>query len=147
MNDKQFKLLRWAPIAGSITLVLLIAIISASTISELNEAVYWRKHTFQVILEAQAEEDTLVNAQASVHRFAAEGVPSLLIEYQNETNAELREFNKLTELTRDNPDQQQRLKDLNAAIKAVFDYDNKVIGVYARQGSEAALKMEDQGAD
>lgn len=135
------------PVAGSLAVVILIAALSAKTVSELNEAVYWRKRTLGVLLKAQSEEDNLINAQASVHRFAVSGSPNLLIEYQIETNAELREFNKLTELIEDNPAQQQRLKELDAAVNAVFDHDNRVIGVYARQGSEAAQKLEGEGAD
>lgn len=140
---KNFNLLRWLPFVGSVALMVLIVVVSVVTIKELRQATYWRKHTFQVILNAQAYEDGLIDTQSRIQRYAAAGAPNLLIEYQSDTNAELQEFNKLTELTRDNPGQQQRLKDLNAAVKAVFDYDNRVVGVYARQGKEAAQKMEE----
>ena len=145
MKEKHFNLLRWAPVSASVVLVALIAVISARTVAELKKATYWRKNTFDVILNAQAYEDSLIHAESHIQRYVADGTPNLLVEYQNDTNSELREFNRLTELTRDNPEQQQRLKTLDAAVRAVFDYDNRVVGVYARQGAQAALKMEESG--
>jgi methyl-accepting chemotaxis protein len=144
---KNLNLLRWLPVAGSVALMVLIAIVSAMTVGELKQATHWRKHTFQVILDAQAYEDKLVDAQSRIQHYTEAGKPNLLIEYESDTNAELQEFNKLTALTGDNPEQQRRLKDLDAAVKAVFDYDNRVVGVYARQGSGAALKMEEAPED
>ena len=143
MKEKHFRILRWLPVAAAVALMILIAIISTVTIKELKEATYWREHTIQVMLDAQAYEDNLVDAESHVRRYVAAGTPNLLVEYQNETNVEMQEFRELRELTADNPGQQQRLKDLDAAMKAVFDHDNRVIGVYARQGTEAALRMED----
>ena len=142
MKEKHFNLLRWLPAIASIGVVILIVFISAITLADLKKATYWRKHTFEVILNAQAYEDRLMDAQSRIRRYATAGTATLLIEYQNDTNSELQEFNKLAELTRDNPDQQRRLKELDAAMKAVFDYDNRVIGVYARQGAEAATQLE-----
>lgn len=39
------------------------------------------------------------------------------------------------------------MQNLAAAVKAVFAYDNKVIGIYARQGSNAALQAEETVED
>ena len=41
-----------------------------------------------------------------------------------------------------NFEQEKRLKDLTIAVQAVFAYDNKVIGVYARQGQPTAQQTE-----
>jgi CHASE3 domain sensor protein len=147
MKEKHIRLLRWIPVVGSLLVVALVAIISGLTFRELREAVYWRNRTFETILETQTYEDLLLDAQGRVRHYAAEGAPKLLIEYQNDTNTELREFEKLAELTRDNPEQLKQLQELNAAVNAVFDLDNRVIAVYARQGPAAALKTETEGAD
>jgi CHASE3 domain sensor protein len=145
MNDRQFNFLRWTPVAISLVLMILIAAISIKTVSELKKATYWREHTFKVILDAQALEDKLLDAQSGVDRYAATGTPNLLVEYRNDTNVEAREFNELATLTRDNPDQQQRLKNLSAAVKAVFDYDDHIVAIYGQNGPAAALKA-DSGA-
>ncbi len=142
MKERNFNLLRWTPVAASVALMVMIAIVSIATVSELKKATYWREHTFQEVLDAQTLEDKLVDAQDSVRGYAGKGQADLLIEYKNDTNVDLQEINQLAALTRDNPEQKQRLQNLAAAVKAVFAHDDKVIGVYARQGSNAALKAE-----
>jgi CHASE3 domain sensor protein len=147
MKEKQFNLLRWAPVAASVGLMVMIAIISVATVSELKKATYWREHTFQEVLDAQTLEDKLVDAQSSVRGYVGKGQANLLIEYKSDTNVDLQEFNQLAALTRDNPEQEQRLQNLAAAVKAVFVHDNKVIGIYAQQGSNAALQVEETADD
>jgi CHASE3 domain sensor protein len=143
MKEKHFNLLRWSPVAASVLLMIVIAVISTATVSELKKATYWREHTFQTILDAQTVEDKLIDAQSSVRGYVKKGQSNLLLEYKNDTNIDLQEFNQLVELTRDNPEQQKRLQDLAVAVKAVFAHDNKVIGVFARQGAEAALQANE----
>lgn len=147
MKDKYFNLLRWVPIAASVMLMVMIAIISLATVSELKKSTYWREHTFQTILDAQTIEDKLVDAQSSVRGYAGRGQSNLLIEYKSDTNVDLQEINQLVELTRDNPRQQKRLQDLADAMKAVFASDNKVIGIFAREGTEAALQADETVED
>ncbi|HTJ00190.1 MAG TPA: CHASE3 domain-containing protein, partial [Dongiaceae bacterium] len=147
MKTKYFNLLRWLPVIASVALVGLIIFISALTVAKLKEATHWRKQTFQAVLDAQTYEDNLINAQSHLRRYAAAGTPDLLIEYKNDTNSEIREFNQLTELTPGNSEPQQRLKKLGAAMQAVFALDDRVIGIYARQGAAAAAQLEAQGAD
>lgn len=143
MKDRQFNVLRWTPVAVSIGLMILIAAISVRTVSELRKATYWREHTFQVILDAQALEDKMLDAQDGVDRYVANGTPNLLVEYRNDTNVETRDFDELATLTRDNPEQQQRLKDLSEAVKAVFAFDNRVVAIYGQKGPKAAAQADD----
>jgi CHASE3 domain sensor protein len=142
MKDTQFKLWRWAPATVSAVLMIVIVFISVRTVSELKKATYRREHTFQVLLDTQALEDSLVNAQGSERGYLQTGQPRLLVEYKTETNAEIEELSQLDELTKNDPEQQARLKELAAAIKAVFAHDDQVIGVYARQGTPTASKSE-----
>jgi len=93
MKDRQFNILRWTPVGISIALMILIAGISVRTVTELKKATYWREHTFQVILDAQALEDKLLDAQDGVDRYTSTGTPNLLVEYRNDTNTEAKEFN------------------------------------------------------
>jgi len=103
MKEKHFNLLRWTPVAASVALMVMIAVVSVATVSELKRATYWREHTFQEVLDAQTFEDKLVDAQNSVRDYAGKGQANLLIEYKSDTNVDLQEFNQLTALTRDDP--------------------------------------------
>jgi CHASE3 domain sensor protein len=143
MKDKNFNLLRWIPVAVSVTLMLAIIIVAIASVAELKKATSWRDQTFQTILDAQTFEDKLVDAQDSVHDYAGKGQASLLIEYKKDTNTDLQEFNQLAQQTRNDPDQEQRLKTLRAAVQAVFTDDSKIIGIYARQGSNAAVQADE----
>lgn len=131
------------PIGASVALMILIVIVSVATVSQLNKANRWREQTFQIVLDAQTLEDTLEDAQRSEHKYAAGGSPSLLVEYQKDTNAEMQEFNDLMALTRNDVGQRKRLQDLAVAVQAVFSNDNKVLALYARQGAKPALAMDD----
>jgi CHASE3 domain sensor protein len=143
MRERQFNLLRWTPVVASVALLVLIAIVSVATVSELKKVTFWREHTFQEVLDAQTLEDKLVDTQSSVRGYVGKGQANLLIEYKNDTNVDLQELNQLVVFTRDNSEQEQRLQNLAAAVKAVFAHDNKVIGIYAQQGSNAALRAEE----
>ena len=123
--------------------MLVIAIVAVASVSELNKATTWRDQTFQTILDAQMFEDKLVDAQDSVHDYAGKGQANLLVEYKKDTNSDFQEFNQLVQLTRNDPEQERRLKTLSAAVQAVFADDNKIIGIYARQGSNAAVQADE----
>jgi CHASE3 domain sensor protein len=142
MNDRHFNVLRWTPATISAALLILIVLVSIRNVSQMKTATYWREHTFKVILDAQALEDKLLDAQSGVDHYVSGGTPNLLVEYRNDTNDEAREFNELTSLTRDNSEQQRRLRDLSSAIKAVFDYDARVIAIYGQKGPQAAAQAE-----
>lgn len=143
MKPHHFNLWRWIPVIVSAGLMVLIIVISAATISGLRRATQWRERTFQVVLDAQTFEDKLLDAQRSEHAYARDGRPELLVEYQNDTHAEMRELNELMVLTNDDAAQQARLQELTQALQSVFSNDNKVISIYARQGSKPALAMDE----
>jgi len=143
MKDRHFNVWRWLPVTASVALTVLIIVVSVSTITELKKTTHQREHTFKEILDAQTIEDKLIDAQKSVHNYARKGQANLLLEFKSDTNIDLQEVTELEKLASDDPEQQARLQDLADAVKAVFAYDNKVIGMYARQGSEAAVKMDE----
>jgi CHASE3 domain sensor protein len=142
VKESEFKILRWAPVVASVMLMVVIVIISVRTVSELRKATNWREHAFKTILDAQTFQDKLVDAQNTVRNYVGKGSSDLLIEYRNDTNIDLKEVGQLADLTSNDPEQEKRLKELTTAVQAVFAYDNKVIGVYARQGQQTAQQAE-----
>ena len=146
MSERQFNALRWTPAGISIGLMILMAVISIGTVSQLRNVTHWRQHTFQVILDAQSLEDKLLDAQSGLDRYVTSGSPNLLVQYRNDTNTEEREFEELVALTQDNQQQQDRLKELSEAIRAVFAFDNRIVAIYGQNGPMAAMQA-DEGAD
>jgi CHASE3 domain sensor protein len=137
--------LRWLPVAGSLILMVMVAFIATGTMSELRSATYWREHALQEILAAHSYEDNLVNIQNGMRDFVTMGDADGLALCQRSIRVEPQLFDQLVSLTRDNPEQQQKLKALSLAVKEVFAYDGTLIDVYKGQGAEAVLRTEQAG--
>jgi len=142
---KSLDLLRWLPVAAAVALMVMVAFISARTMSELKNAIYWRQHSFQEILAAHAYEDNVMSIQSNMRDFVTTGDAAALASCQRSIKLEPQLFDQLVSMTRDNPAQQQRLKTLSVAMKDVFDYDRRLIEIYKQRGAEAVLQTEQTG--
>lgn len=138
---------RWLPMAGSVALMLMVAFLSATTISQLKDAIYWRKHTFQVILAAQAFQNNFLDIQRAARGYVVMGTPSFLSAYGNFTNLEQRQFKQLNELTQDNPSQWSRLSLIGRDVNNALDYYNQLIATYNTNGPEGVLRLDSFGKD
>ena len=125
--------------------MVMVAVIATRTMSELKSAIYWRQHTSREILAAQSYEDNLVNIQNGMRDFVTMGDATSLTLCQHCIQLEPELYDQLVHLTRDNPAQQQRLKDLSVAMKDVFGYDARLIDLYRQRGAEAVLRTEQNG--
>jgi CHASE3 domain sensor protein len=142
---KSLDFLRWLPVAAAVALMVMVAFISARTMSELKNAIYWRQHSFQEILAAHAYEDNVMSIQSNMRDFVTTGDAAALASCQRSIKLEPQLFDQLVSLTGDNPAQQQRLKALSVAMKDVFDYDGRLIFLYKQRGAEAVLRTEQTG--
>jgi len=142
---KSLNFLRWLPVAVSVTFMVLVALISARTMSELKNAIYWRQHSFQEILAAHAYEENVMSIQNGMRDFVTMGDAVALASSQRCIKLEPQLYDQLVKLTRDNPAQQQRLKALSAAMKDLFNYDGRLIDIYKQRGAEAVLRTEQTG--
>jgi CHASE3 domain sensor protein len=142
---ENFNFLRWMPVTGSVTLMVMIAFVSAVNTAELRNATFWRQHTIEVILDAQSFEENLIDLQRGARGYVTAGDTNALASYQSTLKLEPEQFNQLVKLTSDNPVQQRRLKDLAAAMANVFSYDRRVIALYDRQGFAAVSKTDANG--
>jgi CHASE3 domain sensor protein len=123
----------------------MIAFVSAVNMAELKSATFWRKHTYQSILNAQTFEDNLIDIQRGVRGYVTVGDTNALASYAGSAKLEPQEFDQLVELTSDNPAQQRRMKDLAAAMNDVFSYDERVIAIYKEQGFAGVSKTDADG--
>lgn len=142
---KSLDYLRWLPVAAAVALMVMVAFISVRTMSELNNAIYWRQHSFREILAAQAYEENVMSIQSNMRDFVTTGDAAALASCQHSIKLEPQLFDQLVSLTRDNPAQEQKLKALSVAMKDVFDYDGRLIILYKQRGAEAVLQTEQTG--
>lgn len=142
---ENFNFLRWLPVTGSVTLMMMIAFVSMVNMVELKQATFWRKHTFEVILDTQAFQNNLTALQLGVRGYVTLGDTNALASYQASLKLEPQQFNQLVELTSDNQTQQTQLKNLAAAMAEVFAYDEKVLALYQQQGFAAVSQNDATG--
>jgi CHASE3 domain sensor protein len=142
VNREDFDFLRWLPVAGSLTLMVMIVFVAAVNAAALGEATFWRRHTIEVILSAQAFEDNLIDLQRSERFYVTQNDPAAFASYQRSLALEPRQFDHLVELTADNPSQRRRLGSLGAAMEAVLVYDRRMTALHDREGSEAVLRLD-----
>lgn len=141
----NFNFLRWLPVTGSVTLMAMIAFVSAVNMTELRNASAWRKHTFQVILSAQAFQDNLTALQLGLRGYVTLHDLSALAAYEKCLKLEPSQFVGLVKMTRDNPAQQQQLKALATAMNDVFAYDRRMLAIYEQEGFVGISKNDATG--
>jgi PAS domain S-box-containing protein len=144
-RQKKIRFSRWLPILGAATLMLMVAIVSARTLSELKNATSWRKHSVQVILTVQSFQNNLLELQRSMRSYVTTGDTNSEILFENDANLEPKLMANLFELTRDNPQQRRRLQQLAGAVQAIFSYDIQMFGLYKERGAAAVLNADLMG--
>jgi PAS domain S-box-containing protein len=142
---EQGDFLRWLPVTCSITLMAMIAFVAVGNLTALRNATASRKHTFQVILAAESFQNYLLDIQRGLRGYVTMGDTNALASFATNVTAEPLQLQQLVELTRDNPSQQRRLKNLNLAVTNLLAYDRNLIAIYDQHGAEAVFKTEATG--
>jgi PAS domain S-box-containing protein len=142
---EHFNLLRWAPITASLTLMAMMGIVSAASLTQLKNATAWRKHTYEVIESAQSFQDDFIVVQRNVRGYVTMGTPDLLTAFQKGTNIWDEDLDRVAELIRDNPSQGIRLKTVENALQGVNAIDDEVISIYQQSGAQGVLRLDATG--
>jgi PAS domain S-box-containing protein len=139
------SLVRWLPVAGAGAIMIIVAAVAIQSLSGLRKATASRRHTVDVILAAHSFQDIVVEIQRGLRSYVTTGDVNALASFETAVRLEPQQFRQLVELTRDDPKQQQRLKELGAAMQNVFSYGDRMIGIYKRQGTRAAVNADVTG--
>jgi CHASE3 domain sensor protein len=137
-DDDDF--LRWLPVTGALTLMVMIVFVSAVNMVALRRATFWRRHTIEVILAGHAFEETLTDLQRGARGYATQGDTSALASYLASAKAEPELLGRLVELTKDNPSQQRRLSEVSAAVADLLAYDRGLVGLHDREGAAGVAR-------
>ncbi len=141
----NFNFLRWLPVTGSVTLMAMIAFVSAVNMTELRNAAAWRKHAFQVILNAQAFQDNFTAMQLGLRGYVTLHDLNALASYEKCLKLEPEQFVRLVKMTRDDSVQQQQLKALAKAMDDILDYDRRMLAIYEQEGFAGISKNDATG--
>ena len=136
---------RWVPVAGSVTLIVMIILVSAGSLAALKHAIFWRGHTYQVLNTAGALVGCLTDTQRGMRGYLLTTSPEALELYRRATNSAPRQLAQLAELTRDDPAQQKNVTTLTADVAAVIGYSRQLLSLNDHAGLPAAMQLEKTG--
>ena len=134
--------MHWVPVVASATLIVMVGTISAATARSLRSAMEWQKHTYEVLLSAQLLLTSFRDIQRGVSEYALTGKESVRAPYSHGIRDASQELAILSELTRDNPAQQQRLKALTAQLTDVRSYTSHFIYALGHSALSAGVSLE-----
>ena len=131
-------------IAGGFAIALIalaaLGLISFLSTRDLLASQIRSRHTIEVENAISAVMTTLLEAQTSKRGYLLVGDESLLEPYQSATQAFDATTLKLSTLTADDPDQQERLRTLSGFAKDYFDLSAEQITLRRQNGAEAAVQ-------
>ena len=142
---RNFDLMRWLPIAGSVTLMAMVAFVASISLSQLKSALDWRSHTYEVLLCADTLLGNLTDTQRGMRGYALSGQPIALVPYRSGIQEAPRELARLKAQTVDNPSQQERLQQLSADLAAVLAYARQLLDARESKGLAAVVSLESTG--
>jgi PAS domain S-box-containing protein len=143
---RSFDLLRWLPIAGSVTLMAMVAFVSSVSLSQLKTSLDWRTHTYEVLLGADTLLGDITDTQRGMRGYALSGQPIALAPYLRGSGDAPHQLDRLKALTADNPSQQQHLQKLSTDFADVLAYARRVLRDRDSQGLAAVVSLESTGA-
>jgi PAS domain S-box-containing protein len=142
---RNFDLLRWLPVAGSVTLMAMVAFVSSVSLAQLKKSLDWRTHTYQVLLEADALRTDFADTLRGARGYAMGGQPLALTVYRTGVQKAPAQLARLKAFTQDNPSQRQRIAILTADFADVLSYAKRVLDVGESQGLAAVVHLESTG--
>jgi PAS domain S-box-containing protein len=140
-----FNFLRWLPVTGSLTLMMMIAFVSVISFAQLKTALGWRKHSYEVLLKAQIFLGDLFSSQRGMRNFVLTSQPAALEIYRIGVSNAPQRLAELVTMTGDNPSQQSRLKTLNADLGELTGYSTELIRIRSTAGLDPAIQTEANG--
>ena len=143
-TDQQ-TLRRWLPAAASVIVMGVVALGASLSQSQLENAVNWDRHTYDVLLTAQALFNQIQDEQRGVRRYALLDQKESLETYRLGASQAPRTLAQLMELTRDNQTQQERINGLSADMQLLSDYARRLIVAHDSEGRAAAIRLDDAG--
>lgn len=127
-------------IAFAVITFLSLGIISVTMINKLNESIKWNNHTHDVLHLNESLIQFLKDAETGQRGYIITGEDKYLDPY-NKSNAIYNSLNEIVDLTRDNPNQQKRLKKLKLLIDNKYAELTETIELRRNSGFEAAKEV------
>jgi CHASE3 domain sensor protein len=139
---QSYNFVQWIPIACSATLIAMVTVVSMGAVTSLRSAFEWRKHTYEVLLAAQAFLVSVTELQRAVPDSALRGAADSQPPDERGIDAAPQQLAKLRELTRDNAGQQRRLEALTADLANFLEYVHRLNSAHEHNAMPGTIKKE-----
>jgi PAS domain S-box-containing protein len=136
---------RWLPATASVTVMGMVALGSAISQAQLQNAVNWGKHTYEVLLSVQSLFAQIQDEQRGMRRYALSDQKESLETYRSGATMAPQTLAELETLTRDNAPQANRVRVLRVDMRQLHDYAERLIALHDTEGRAAAARMDDAG--
>jgi signal transduction histidine kinase/DNA-binding response OmpR family regulator len=143
-NLKMGDFLRWLPMTASMTLMIMISVVSTVSFIQLQKSNFWRAHSYEVLSGAEELLSDLYGIRGNARDYAFTGQASTLKASQESVNTQ--KLTRLKLLTRDNPEQQERLRKIGPDLRGLIAYAQQLVEARDTQGIQAAIEFEMNGA-
>jgi CHASE3 domain sensor protein/nitrogen-specific signal transduction histidine kinase len=129
-------------IAGCIAMLILLGTAFAFWTTRRGvETLGMVDHTRQVAMELEEILIAVTNVETAMRGFQLSGESELIEDMEPNELAARTGVKVLQELTRDNPEQQERLKRLDQLVEEKISFSREVLRVHADQGPSAAVEL------
>jgi CHASE3 domain sensor protein/putative methionine-R-sulfoxide reductase with GAF domain len=125
---------------ASIVILFGIALFSFKNSEKFIASNIWVDHTHQVLFEFQQILLATVNAESGSRGFVVAGTVNYLEPFFNANEEAVAHLSKVKELTKDNPNQQKNIEELDKEVKMRFTNLNEAID-FRKQGFEKAKNL------
>jgi signal transduction histidine kinase/DNA-binding response OmpR family regulator len=143
-----FDFLRWMPIIISAVLMVIVGSATLFNWKRSNHAEEWRRQSLAVMMQIQATRNDIADSQRGMRAYLITGQSARLGPYQGALPRAAQDLQRLSELTRDNPQQQARLAVIEADRDALMAYGEKVVALREQDPAQALqLDATGQGFD
>jgi signal transduction histidine kinase/DNA-binding response OmpR family regulator len=129
--------------AGSMTLMVIIALVATVSFSQLKTANFWQEHSREVLTTAQALLSDLFSIQSNARDYVFTGRPAALESFQQSVNTQ--QVTRLKLLTRDNPGQLEILRRIGSDLDEVIAYARQLVYTRSAEGVQPAVRFESSG--
>ena len=143
-NLKMAGFLRWLPMTASVVLMIMISILSTVSFIQLQNSNFWRAHSYEVLSTAEEFLSDLYGIQGNARDYAFTGQAATLAASKESVNTQ--QLTRLKLLTRDSPQQQERLRKIDPDLDALIAYSQQLVEARDTQGLQAAIEFELNGS-
>jgi methyl-accepting chemotaxis protein len=129
----------------ALAIFVVVGVVSYGATTRLVEASEWRKHTYEVLAEFAELESQMHQLENGQRSFLLTGDGYYLDMFRSASGSIAGSLNKARELTRDNPEQQQRLDQLQKMVESRMDLARDTVDAFRSKGLEPALAFVKSG--